>query len=798
MRSILLEGLCVLGVLLLGMIAFGALIHSLLAARRRRWDQPAPAGVIAGNGFPRPRPPSEPIPVVRPRVNSCPVCGTELPADTPEGLCPQCLMQCALSHSDHALPEEEGATTPHPSRPTAPTPAELAGHFPDLEILELLGQGGMGAVYKARQRKLDRLVAIKVLPPEWGSDPAFAERFAREARALARLNHPQVVSVHDFGEGGGHYFLIMEYVDGVNLRQLLAAGRLQPRQALSIVAQICDALQYAHEQGVVHRDIKPENILLDKRGRVKIADFGLAKLLRRARNEYTLTGSRQVMGTLDYMAPEQRSTPQTVDHRADIYSVGVVFYEMLTGELPLGRFAPPSERVSVDGRLDDVIFRALEREPERRYQRISAVKDDVESILRAECWAPAGAESPVRWEPDMTLVQLQTRGPAAGLVVVAVLILLQFAIWCVAFATEIAGRGHYRPPVEVEVIILLAAGGALALFGTIVAGAVKLARCQAYGWVMFTIILTMLPLGFHFPVGIAIGIWALMVLHKPEVRAAFALNLRRAERERMRRFPSLAESVTPQPAGPIHRKVRSLFLGVLSVFVPRSVLGRPAPAPESTGVGASPRSIIPDAGPRPVPAVVKRKRRLWPVWLALGVVLAGIVASLVLYQSRPYQSARNSRQPEWRLEGLQLGDLDVLTTTLRLSYDQRQNLQQILQAADREYLELELGHTRRSVNRAPGPHLLVTITPFPEEVNQLEDRFWSKLDTILQYYQKENAQKQLPPRGQLFQFGKEETTIEMWQEGTWYHWKVLGSAAVEGNGTQLPRKYERFWQGGPP
>src|SRR5262249_37193086 len=150
------------------------------------------------------------------------------------------------------------------------------------------------------------------------------------------------------------------------------------RQALPIVAQICDALQYAHEQGIVHRDIKPENILLDRQGRVKIADFGLAKLVGRSRSEFTLTGSRQIMGTLHYMAPEQQTSPQNVDHRADIYSLGVVFYEMLTGELPLGRFAPPSQKALVDGRLDEVVFRALETEPGRRYQRISAIKADVE------------------------------------------------------------------------------------------------------------------------------------------------------------------------------------------------------------------------------------------------------------------------------------------------------------------------------------------------------------------------------------------------------------------------------------
>src|SRR5262249_10239250 len=147
------------------------------------------------------------------------------------------------------------------------------------ELLELLGQGGMGAVYKARQPHLDRLVAVKVLSPELGRDPAFAERFTREARALAKLSHPHVVAVYDFGKAGELCYFIMEYVDGANLRQLMAGGRLSPSETLAIVPQICDALQYAHQEGIVHRDIKPENILLDRKGRVKIADFGLARLV---------------------------------------------------------------------------------------------------------------------------------------------------------------------------------------------------------------------------------------------------------------------------------------------------------------------------------------------------------------------------------------------------------------------------------------------------------------------------------------------------------------------------------------
>jgi serine/threonine protein kinase len=255
-------------------------------------------------------------------------------------------------------------------------------------MLALLGQGGMGAVYKARQKKLDRLVAVKILPPEVARDAAFAERFTREARSLARLSHPHIVTVHDFGDADGLYYFTMEYVDGRNLRDLLQTGALPAAQVLAIVPQLCDALQYAHDEGLVHRDIKPENILLDRKGRVKIADFGLARLVGLTPTYLTLTGTHEVMGTLLYMAPEQMKRTHTVDHRADIYSLGVVLYEMLTGELPLGRFAPPSHKAAVDERLDHVVLRALAREPAERYQDAGAFKQDVVAALAAAADAP--------------------------------------------------------------------------------------------------------------------------------------------------------------------------------------------------------------------------------------------------------------------------------------------------------------------------------------------------------------------------------------------------------------------------
>jgi serine/threonine protein kinase len=334
-------------------------------------------------------------------------------------------------------------------------PEAVAPHFPQLEILECLGRGGMGVVYKARQRTLNRLVALKLLAPERVRDPKFAERFAREAQALAALNHPNIVTIYEFGQVGGEggaggplpaagdnndprrartdatcqdaplYYFLMEFVDGANLRQLLRARKFTPEEALAIVPPLCDALQFAHDRGIIHRDIKPENLLLDKAGRVKVADFGIAKMLggdagqafqpagagdfpvarseagdtglespasRRAEKPAlqpeALTGG-QVIGTPGYSAPEQKSDPQRVDSRADIYSLGVVLYEMLTGELPGKRLELPSRKVQIDVRLDEVVLRALEKKPELRYQQVSDVKTMVETIVAT----PTGSAS---------------------------------------------------------------------------------------------------------------------------------------------------------------------------------------------------------------------------------------------------------------------------------------------------------------------------------------------------------------------------------------------------------------------
>jgi predicted Ser/Thr protein kinase/tetratricopeptide (TPR) repeat protein len=323
--------------------------------------------------------------------NRCQYCGKPVGPKAVGELCPECLMKVGLGSG------VEPETGQPKTRPAPPAPEEIAKHFTQLEILSLLGQGGMGFVYKAHQKDLERIVALKILPPSVGDDPAFAQRFAGEAKALAKLNHPGIVTIYEFGKTNGLFYFLMEFVDGVNLRQLLANGRISSREALAIVPQICDALQYAHDQGIVHRDIKPENILLDRKGRVKVADFGLAKLIAMGAESSgagpnveastSLTEAGKVMGTPQYMAPEQKERPTEVDHRADIYSLGVVFYQMLTGELPGKRIEPPSKKVVLDVRLDEVVLRALEKQPELRYQQASVLKTDVETI--------AGSAAPI-------------------------------------------------------------------------------------------------------------------------------------------------------------------------------------------------------------------------------------------------------------------------------------------------------------------------------------------------------------------------------------------------------------------
>jgi serine/threonine protein kinase len=465
----------------------------------------------------------------------CPSCQKPLPANAPKGLCPECLMKAGFGTG----------IAPEPGKPSKvpafipPAVAEVAKLFPQFEILELLGQGGMGAVYKARQPALDRLVALKILPPQASGDSGFADRFTREARALARLSHPNIVAVHEFGQAGGLHYFVMEYVEGLNLRQLEQAGKLTPREAMKIIPQICDALQFAHDEGIVHRDIKPENVMIDKKGRVKIADFGLAKILGLEPEGMRLTGAKDVMGTPHYMAPEQIEHPQEVDHRADIYSLGVVFYEMLTGELPLGKFAPPSRKVLVDVRLDEVVLHALEKEPERRYQQASEVKSDVETIAtspsRANVPPPPpiypGAASPSAPPPassakPVTYGSATVTIPAIGLVVTGLLKLLSALTAILLFShLQSSWLGNLMGPAASFLPFndpLF--GWGIGLFKGIpgllmIYGGLQMVQLRSYAWSIAAGIVGIVCCSL---IGFPLGIWALIVLARPEVREAFA------------------------------------------------------------------------------------------------------------------------------------------------------------------------------------------------------------------------------------------------------------------------------------
>lgn len=289
----------------------------------------------------------------------CPQCQTPINPAFHGGVCPRCLMADVTWQN---TPEQTLRLGPQP------TLEQLSRALPQFEGWEEIGRGGMGFVFKARQPHLERMVAIKILPISRETDPELATRFQREAKTLASLNHPNIVTLHDSGQSENLLYLVMEYVEGSNLRELLRAGKLPYREALRLIPPLCEAVQFAHDRGVVHRDIKPENLLLDKQGRIKIADFGISRIIGEIKSSAIPGQTVDTMtGTPGYMAPELSTPHLPTDHRVDIYALGVVLYEMLTGKRPGDPITPPSKPLGLDMRLDDVILRALAHSPEMRW-----------------------------------------------------------------------------------------------------------------------------------------------------------------------------------------------------------------------------------------------------------------------------------------------------------------------------------------------------------------------------------------------------------------------------------------------
>jgi serine/threonine protein kinase len=257
----------------------------------------------------------------------------------------------------------------------APDPAELKKLFPGYEIEGLIATGGMGAVYRAVQKSLDRTVALKILPQEFSKDLAFCEGFEAEAKAMARLNHPNLIGVYDFGEAGGMLYIIMEFVKGQSIYHSAHGQAIDSQEVIRMVSAVCSGLAHAHENGIIHRDIKPSNILLDLNAQPKIGDFGLARPIERKIQE-----GEEIFGTPHYTAPEVVDAPHSVDSRADIFSVGVMLHELLTGKLPADDPRPPSAIARCDPRFDVIVRRATHTNPAGRYSSAAEMAKDLATI----------------------------------------------------------------------------------------------------------------------------------------------------------------------------------------------------------------------------------------------------------------------------------------------------------------------------------------------------------------------------------------------------------------------------------
>jgi formylglycine-generating enzyme required for sulfatase activity len=344
-----------------------------------------------------------------PLPTTCPRCGTPVAERVLAGLCPACVRRMALADETIHDPEQ---TRPTPRRkPTTPgpgawcpPPAEALAALLPAELYSVesfVACGGMGAVYKGTQLSLGRAVAIKLMRQD--QDAEFRDRFLLEARTLARLDHPGIVNVIDCGEISGprlegrppYLYMVMEFVDGTDLLAVIRDGGMTQARALHVLPQICEALQFAHERGIIHRDIKPSNILITRDGRAKIADFGLAKPMDAESTHHT--SAHGAVGTPDYAAPEQLTPGAAVDHRADIYALGVMIYQMITGELPRGAWPLPSQAAGADPQWDHIVQHAMQTHPEDRYTSAGEVRMDVLRISTAGEKQAATAPPRRRW-----------------------------------------------------------------------------------------------------------------------------------------------------------------------------------------------------------------------------------------------------------------------------------------------------------------------------------------------------------------------------------------------------------------
>jgi serine/threonine protein kinase len=325
------------------------------------------------------------------------------------------------------MPEEN--TPSEPPSFDVPSIEEMTAYLPQFKFEKLAACGGMGAVYKAYQESLDRRVAVKILPPEFGAEKEFADRFKIEARAMAKLNHTNIVGVYDFGiTGGGHLYLVMEWIEGRSLHDLIHKGSLSLRKATNLAMQLCEALTFAHEHKIIHRDVKPGNIMVNDADHVKVADFGLARPNTGEAEE------ENPFGTPDYAAPEIRGG-SVVDHRVDIYAAGVVLYEMLTGTVPEEPRRSVTDFAKVSTRWDEIVNKATHPDPEKRYQDAGEFRAHINMAMKqsAEAAAPPVVEkrkpAPPPKKPAVQLTQKQQLMLVVAVVAVVVVGFLALIFW---------------------------------------------------------------------------------------------------------------------------------------------------------------------------------------------------------------------------------------------------------------------------------------------------------------------------------------------------------------------------------
>src|SRR6266550_2168765 len=315
----------------------------------------------------------------------CAKCGAKISSDAPRGVCPACLLETGLGLLANEIDEARNASrAPRLAGPGAPKmnlrTARMLGDFGDYELLEEIGRGGQGVVYRARQKSLNRTVALKVIGlGQWATE-AHLKRFRLEAEAAASLEHPCIVPIHEVGERDGYCYFSMKFVEGGQLEEVIRHTPISIRQSAELVAKLARTIHYAHEHGILHRDIKPGNILLDAKGEAHLSDFGLARLVEA---ESTITGTLEVLGTPSYMAPEQAAGNNTqLTSATDVYGLGAVLYQLLTDQPPfaggttyetirlLRDTEPRQPRLlnpKIDRDLSTICLKCLEKDPKRRY-----------------------------------------------------------------------------------------------------------------------------------------------------------------------------------------------------------------------------------------------------------------------------------------------------------------------------------------------------------------------------------------------------------------------------------------------